>query len=147
MLDRRFLGLARALPPQAKRSSKFLSRLQMELDRDLGLLPLDGRPPPCVFATRSLANTASHTTMVGRKVVNKVLQRVSRTHKPPAGGRLLASRVVQYWRQEPDTLSAVRDLGIFRPRWWQDVLSGTIEPEPGTVAFTLNLLGAADRPQ
>lgn len=147
MLDRRFLELARALPPQAKGGSKFLSRLQMELDQGLAMLPLDGRPPPYVFATRSLANTASQTMMVGRKAVNKALQRISRKRKPPAGGRVLATRVVEHWRQEPETLSAVRDLGIFRPQWWQDVLSGTLEPQPGTVAFTLNLLAAADRPQ
>ena len=55
MLDDRFISIATALDPLDKRNSRFLSRLQLELDPELGAIPLDGRPAPAAYAHRSRA--------------------------------------------------------------------------------------------
>lgn len=144
MLDRRFLDIARGLPPRAKRSSRFLSRLQVALDPELAAIPLDGRPAPDVYATRSVANTVTLASLTAGKVVRKGRQKLQRSRKAPAGGNVLAAKVVQHWRDEPAVLDALRGLGIVREPWLRDLVAGTTEPQPGAVAFVTNLLVAAD---
>ena len=67
MLDDRFIAIARSLPPGDKRNSIFLSRLQLALDDELAHIPLDGRPAPVAYATRSIGNSTRQITCTMRK--------------------------------------------------------------------------------
>ena len=146
MLDRQFLDIALGLVPKDKRNARFLSRLQLALDADLAAIPLDGRPAPKVFARSSLANSATLMSLVGRKIARKSRQRLRHVSTPPVGGQVLASKVVQHWRAEPQILDSIRSVGVVRPDWIDQVLGGLVEPEPATVAFLVNLVVAeADR--
>ncbi len=83
-------------------------------------------------------------TLVAHKVVGKVQQRLRRTHKPPAGGETLASKVVEHWRGHPESLAGLTESEIVRPDWVDQVLDGTLDPEPSAIAFVLNLTTASD---
>jgi asparagine synthase (glutamine-hydrolysing) len=144
MLDARFLDLARRLAPSSKRKSRFLGRIQAELDGELARLPLDGRPPPMVYAEPGAVSAARIAATSARRMVGKARQRFTGQRRPPAGGMIIASKVVEFWRQAPSTLDPLMAVGIVRPAWVDDVLTGRVDPEPGTVALMLNLLTAAD---
>lgn len=139
MLDDRFIAVATALGPRDKRSSLFLSRLQLELDAELGHVPLEGRPPPAVYATRSPANSARLAAATGDKLRRKVVQRARHRNRPPAGSEILAGKLVTRWRESSETLAPVAALGVFRPSWLDSVVSGEVEPSPSALALLLNL--------
>ncbi len=80
--------------------------------------------------------------MVARKIVRKANQRLRHIHRPPAGGAVLAQKVVEHWRQTPQALEPVDLLGIVRPLWITEVLDGTIAPDAATVALVVNLIEA-----
>jgi asparagine synthase (glutamine-hydrolysing) len=140
MLDGRFVEIARSLPPRMKRNSLFLSRLLVALDQELAEIPLDGRPAPVTFANPSFLSSVRGTSATLRKIGRKARQRLYRTHRPPAGGEILAAKVIQHWRQKPDSFDCLEGLGIFRSDWLKKVLTGSVEPEPATVAMLVNLL-------
>jgi asparagine synthase (glutamine-hydrolysing) len=139
MLDDRFIAIARGMAPESKRHSLFLARLQMELDPDLGRLPLDDRPAPEAYARPGVANRARAAATVARKTVRKVRQRVGHESRPPAGGAVLAGKVVEHWRAHPEALEPARRLGVLDDAWWDGVVSGGTEPAPSAVAFAVNL--------
>ena len=116
MLDDRFISIATALDPLDKRNSRFLSRLQLELDAELGSLPLDGRPAPAAYAHRSVRNSARQTAATVGKARSKVLQRLRRETRPPAGGEILADKVVAHWRDDPGALEPLHRPGRLRGR-------------------------------
>jgi asparagine synthase (glutamine-hydrolysing) len=144
MLDARFLDLARGLAPSSKRKSRFLGRLQAELDGKLARVALDGRPSPLVYAEPGPVSAARIAATSARKAVGKARQRLTRERRPAAGGVVLAAKVVEFWRQSPSTLNPLISIGIVRPTWVDDVLARRADPVPGPVAFILNLLTAAD---
>jgi asparagine synthase (glutamine-hydrolysing) len=144
MLDDRFLDTANALVPRYKHAGLFLSRLQLELDPELAMVPLDGRPAPYVYARRSVGNTARLSAVTAAKFAHKARQRLTGSHRPPAGGPVLAAKVVEHWRRNPNELSAVKDAGVIRWSWLDEVLSGEREPEPCTVALLVNLAVAGE---
>ena len=41
---------------------------------------------------------------LGKRVARKAMQRLSRRNRPPAGGAVLAGKVVQFWREQPAIL-------------------------------------------
>lgn len=139
MLDQKFLAVASRLAPTSKSRSLFLARLQMELDSELGRLPLEGRPAPVHYADprrwRDVLNTAS----TAKTLTRKVWQRLRRSNRPPAGGDVLASKVVQYWRMHPEVLDQAAATGLFRDDWLGGVLEGEVVPRPSSVAFVTNL--------
>jgi asparagine synthase (glutamine-hydrolysing) len=142
MLDDRFIGIATGLSPDAKRNSRFLSRLQLELDLELAALPLDDRPPPAAYAHRSLRNSVQLTTATAHKARRKIAQRARRQLRPPAGGEVLAAKVVSHWRQSPTALDSLRDLDVFREEWLDDLVKGQHQPPTSAVALVVNLVGA-----
>lgn len=144
MLDPRFLGIARSLSPRAKRGSRYLSRLLIELDAELADIPLDNRPPPRVFASSSPANTSARIALTARKGSKKVSQRLRRAHRPPAGGAQMADNVVAHWREHPELLEGVGGLGIVRTEWLDELTSGAVAAEPSAVAFLLSLSVVAE---
>jgi asparagine synthase (glutamine-hydrolysing) len=144
MLDDRFIAIARGLPPRDKRNSLFLSRLQIELDDELAHVPLDGRPAPVAYATKSLSNSTRQLTSTMRKAARKAGQRVMRANRPPAGGEILAGKVVEHWRANPGLLDSTRALGIFREPWIAEALAGDVQPDPSAVALVINLQVAAE---
>jgi asparagine synthase (glutamine-hydrolysing) len=147
MLDDRFIEIARTLDPRDKRNSMFLSRLQVALDGDLARVPLDGRPAPIAYATRGIGNSTRQMATTVGKIARKARQRATRTNRPPAGGEILARKVVEHWRSNPELLDLVRDAGVFRGAWIGEVLAGHVDPAPSAVALMTNLsvAGAACR--
>jgi asparagine synthase (glutamine-hydrolysing) len=144
MLDDRFIAIARSLAPSDKGHSMFLSRLQVALDEELARIPLDGRPAPVAYARRSVANSARQHASTLRKAASKARQRVRRANRPPAGGEILAHKVVEHWRENPAVLDAARDLGVFREPWLEQMLSGAVDPSPSAVTLLTNLRVAVE---
>jgi len=144
MLDDRFISIATALPPLDKRNSRFLSRLQLELDTELGSIPLDGRPAPAAYANRSLRNSAQLTAATLDKARRKVAQRLRGQNRPPAGGEVLAAKVVAHWRENPAALEPLGDLEVFRQEWLEALVGGVDTPPSSAVALMVNLLGALE---
>jgi asparagine synthase (glutamine-hydrolysing) len=139
MLDDRFIEIARGLSPRDKRSSMFLSRLQIALDDELARVPLDGRPAPVAYANPSIANSARQAASTLRKAAKKAGQRAVRANRPPAGGAILARKVIEHWRAHPAVLEPVRRTNIFRSAWLDQVIEGVIEPDPSAVTLVTNL--------
>ncbi|MET0933483.1 MAG: hypothetical protein ABWX56_07205 [Mycetocola sp.] len=142
MLGEQFLRIASRLPPTEKARSRFLARLQMELDPELGGIPLEGRPSPVAAAYPSPWRSAAAAIGTGRRLGRKVTQRIRHHNRPPAGGSVLAEKVVEHWRMHPELLSTAQ-LGTFiRPEWIDGVLAGRVAPRPSSVAFLTNLIVA-----
>ncbi|MFB7891628.1 asparagine synthase-related protein [Microbacterium sp. NPDC056044] len=144
MLDHAFLDLARRLTPQDKANSRFLGSLQMALDPELGVIPLDGRPAPAAYANPSRWEPVMDALSTGKRFARKAVQRLQRGNRPPAGGTVLAAKVVEHWRARPATLSAVEDLDFVDGDWVARMLEGSLEPRPSSVAFLTNLIVATD---
>jgi asparagine synthase (glutamine-hydrolysing) len=146
MLDPQFLDIAARLAPRDKAQSRFLARLQMELDPELGRIPLEGRPPPIAYAQPSAWRAATLAASTGRRLAKKIMQRVRQGNRPPAGGTVLAAKVVEHWRQCPSIVN-LASLGNFvRTAWLEEVLAGRTQPRPSSVAFIANLITATSRP-
>jgi asparagine synthase (glutamine-hydrolysing) len=139
MLDDRFIAIAQAMAPESKRNSRFLARLQMALDPGLGRVPLDGRPPPEAYADPNLRNRLLAAETLARKAARKVRQRLRSDTRPPAGGAVIAAKVVEHWRHEPALLRATLAHDVLDEAWVEGVLAGEVEPAPSTVAFVLNV--------
>lgn len=144
MLDDRFIAIARSLPPRDKRNSMFLSRLQVALDDQLARVPLDGRPAPVAYAHKSVRNSARQIATTLHKAARKARQRVGRATSPPAGGEILARKVLEHWRSNPALLDPVRPMGIFREAWIDQVLACKMDPDPSAVTLLTNLRVAAE---
>jgi asparagine synthase (glutamine-hydrolysing) len=144
MLDDRFISIAMALRPLDKRNSRFLSRLQLELDAELGSIPLEGRPAPAAYAHRSVRNSARQTAATVEKGRKKVIQRLRHESRPPAGGEILADKVVAYWRDNPGALEPLRSLDVFGQDRLESLVAGGSTPSSSAVALLVNLLGAMD---
>jgi asparagine synthase (glutamine-hydrolysing) len=142
MLDDRFLRIARRLSPQDKRNARFLSRLLLALDRDLAAIPLDGRPTPLAYAHRSLRNTAQLVGSDMAKFRHKVVQRIRQVNRAPAGGEILAAKVVEHWQANPGLLEPLRKMDIFDSEWLDGVVEGRVIPKSSSVSFMVNLIAA-----
>ena len=146
MLDDRFIAIATALDPLDKRSSRFLGRLQLALDDELGSIPMDGRPAPAAYAHRSARNSARQTAATVAKARGKVLQRLRGETRPPAGGEVLAAKVVEHWRAEPSVLEPLHGLGVFADPWLDSVTAREAPlPPSSAVALAVNLVAALHR--
>lgn len=145
MLDPQFLSIASRLTPYDKANSRFLARLQMELDPDLGRIPLEGRPAPIVYAYPNLWRTATLAASTGRRLAKKAIQRISRGSRPPAGGTVMAAKVVAHWRQEPSILSGAPLRDFVGAQWLDQLMDGRIQPRPSSVALIANLVAATTR--
>ena len=143
MLDAGFLDIAARLSPRDKAGSRFLAALQMELDPELGRLPLDGRPAPAAYANPPRWQPALSGLSLGKRVARKAMQKLRRGNRPPAGGTVLAGKVVQFWREQPRTLEPLAALGFVRDQWVENLLSEKTEPRPSSVAFVTNIVVAA----
>ena len=143
MLDPGFLDIVRRLAPQDKAGSRFLARLQMELDPELGLRPLDRRPAPAVYASPPRWQPALDAASLARRAARKGLQKVRRGSRPPAGGTEMTHKVVEFWRAHPETLDPFVELDFVNDSWVEDVLAGRVDPRPSSVAFVTNLVVAA----
>lgn len=139
MLDDRFIAIAQGMTPASKHGSLFLARLQMALDPDLGRMSLDGRPAPEAYAHPGLANRARAVRTLAGKATRKARQRIGHSTRPPAGGAVLATKVLELWRREPHLLDPARDHGVLDEAWLDRLVSGEVDVAPSTVAFVLNV--------
>jgi len=147
MLDHEFLGIAARVRPQDKAHARFLARLQMELDPELGAIPLDGRPAPSAYANPGMWRPGLDAMRTGTRWARKAMQRVQRGNRPPAGGTVLAAKVVEHWRDEPGLLEPLATLEFLEQDWIDGVLTGRVEPRPSSVAFLTNLVVATTAAQ
>ena len=144
MLERRFLDIARSLPPHEKKNMKYLSRLVRELDGDLAAVPLDGRPAPASFAEPGLRTIAASGLGTGRKVWGKVQQRLHGERRPPVGGAVLASRCLEHLRGAPEVLTRIGALGVMDERYLDAVAAGSAEADPATTSLMVVLAVATE---
>jgi asparagine synthase (glutamine-hydrolysing) len=142
MLDHSFLEVAGRLAPRDKANSRFLARLQVELDPELGRIPLEGRPPPIAYSTPSRMEPILNTWRVGRRLARKAVQRVRRGNRPPAGGEILTGKIAEHLRAHPDLLTPLTSLAFVQQDWVEGVLYGQIEPRPSSMALVVNLVTA-----
>lgn len=144
MLDEEFLTIAHRLAPADKADSRFLARLQMRLDPDLGRIRLEGRPAPAAYAQPGAWSSAVRGLSTGRRLAKKAVQRIRRGTRAPAGGEQLCALVIRHWREN----GAILDDPVLRPfirrRWVDDVLAGRVDPSTSSVAFVTSLLSAVE---
>ena len=144
MLDDRFISIASGLRPLDRRNSLFFSRLQLELDAELGSIPLDSRPAPSAYAHRSARNSARKTRATFTKARKKVVQRLRHDNRPPLGGAAFAAKVIAHWRDDPSTLEPLSRLDVFGKDWLDGLVSGAHTPPTSAVALMVNLIGAVE---
>ena len=142
MLCQEFLSIASRLRPEDKAHSRFLARLQMELDPELGRIPLEGRAAPIVMTHQSPWRSATGAVNSGRRLARKVAQRIRGGNRAPAGGFQLAGKVVDHWREHPEIVSQALPSAFIRPDWIADVLDGRVVPRASSVALVTNLIVA-----
>ncbi|WP_405218115.1 asparagine synthase-related protein [Agrococcus sp. Ld7] len=143
MLDPAFLDIAAGLTPQEKAGSRFLAALQMELDPELGRRPLDGRSAPAAYAHPAPWQPVVQVAGTGRRLAQKALQRVRRGNRSPAGGAVLAGKVVDHWRARPELLDPLAALPFLEQDWLERVLRGDHDPKPSAVGFLTALVVSA----
>ena len=144
MLDPDFMSLVRSVAPREKHRARFWGRLQMELDQELGRLPLEGRPPPEHYARGGRSARTRHVVRQLEKAALKARQRALGARRPPVGGTTVAGAVVHHVRAHGAVLEPLRHSGWFDDGWLDAVLDGTVHPQPSTVAFMVNMLVALD---
>ena len=147
MLCQQFLSIASRLAPGDKAQSRFLARLQMELDPELGRIPLEGRPAPIAAAHPGPWRSTIGAFSTGHRLARKIGQRIRSGNRPPAGGFVLATKVAEQWREHPGILSSSTLSTFIRPDWIEAVLAGRVEPRPSSVAFVTNLIVASEGAQ
>jgi asparagine synthase (glutamine-hydrolysing) len=140
LLHPEFIAMARTLAPQDKSHARFLGRLQMALDPELGRVPLEGRPPPEAFAFPGLPGRTRQAVTQSRRAVRQIAPRARGARRPPAGGSVVATGVLDHFRAHPTLADPLRDCGWFDPPWLEQLLDGTVQPQPNTVAFMMNVL-------
>lgn len=138
MLDQTFVDLVRSVPSGEKRTM-LLSRILVELDPGLASVELDRRPAARVYAVRSWGGPARLALSQGRRVASTLGQLGAGRTSPPAGDDVLAGKVTEHWRAEPELLEPVRALGVFRDSWLDQVLLEGRRPSSSTVALLLTL--------
>ena len=146
MLDHDFVDIACRLTPQDKAHARFLAALQLELDPELGRRRLDGRASPAAYAHPSPWHPVAQTLRTGKRLVRKAVQRAQRGNRPPAGGDVLARKVVEWWRRDPGTLDVLRATDFIEGQWLEDMLAGRVQPRPSSVGFLTNVVVAASAP-
>jgi asparagine synthase (glutamine-hydrolysing) len=82
---------------------------------------------------------------MGRRAARKIAQRIRRGNRPPAGGFLLAAKVVEHWREHPELLSQAELRPFIRPDWIDGMLERRFAPRPSSVAFLTSLMVATRR--
>ncbi|MFU8875979.1 hypothetical protein [Micromonospora sp. SL4-19] len=142
MFDRRFIQLAHAVSPEQKGSGLLTGHLIHRLDPALAAVPLDSGLVPARLGQRGLRDRAAAARVTARKLSRKVRQRLRRSGRAQLGAAEVAALVAEHWRNEPDVLAPLRNNGIVREAWLDEVLAGRREPAPATVAFLTNLLVA-----
>jgi asparagine synthase (glutamine-hydrolysing) len=142
MFDRRFIELALAVAPADKRDSRLLGRLMSRLDPELADVPLDTGLVPAELGSRSLRARIATRTQTARKGARKVRQRLGRGRRPQLGAAQMSTLVLQHWRAEPDACRPLYDVPGLRRSWLDELLAGTRDAQPTTMAFLINLLAA-----
>lgn len=142
MLDHRFREIVRALSPRDKQDSRFLGMLQLSLDDELARIPLDDRPPPIVYARPNPVGLLRQRLVYAQKLARKVRQRVQGSHRPPPGGTIISTRILEYLREHPATLKPVRDSGLFDEEWLEGIAKGSTGAAPSSLALLTNTLVA-----
>jgi asparagine synthase (glutamine-hydrolysing) len=144
MLDRRFVQLALATSPDAKRNAHLMGRLMSRLDARLASVPLDSGLVPARLGRPGLVTTMTVARVTARKAAGKIQQRLRRMRKAQLGAEELASLVVAHWRAEPSTVDPLRRIGFINPGWLDELLDARRNTRAATVAFLVNVLVASE---
>ncbi|WP_252974195.1 asparagine synthase-related protein [Janibacter melonis] len=133
---------ALALPPRERASSTFLTRVLVELDRDLALVPLDGRPPPIVNLRTGPARQVQRSRLLAGRVARKARQRLAGRSAPSAVSRTWAAAVHEAWRADPSGLHRLADEDLLARGWVTGFAHGGASLDDAGTAFVVNLLHA-----
>lgn len=140
MLDRRFVDIARSVPPAGKKGARFLARVLTALDPDLATIPMDGRPAPRVLARPTVAHRAQIAAARAPKLARKIGQRVSGSALPPEGGALMTGKITDHLRANPQLLESLCTHDFLDQRWLAGVASGAVELPVSACAMLVTLL-------
>ncbi|MCT9818994.1 asparagine synthase-related protein [Microbacterium sp. W1N] len=142
MLDPQFLRIASRLSPHDKAGARFLGLLQERLDPELAAEPLDGRPAPSAYAHPSPLRPLTDRLETARRFTRKGVQRLRHGSRAPAGGEVMAGRVIEHWRAQPDILAPLAAVPFIDAGWIDALVEGRHTPRVSAVAFLTNLLVA-----
>ncbi|MGS2616994.1 hypothetical protein ACVCAH_21085 [Micromonospora sp. LZ34] len=140
MFDRRFIQLAHSVSPDQKGSLLLTGQLIHALDPELAAVPLDSGLVPARLGQPGIRNRAAAARVNGRRLSRKVWQRLRHSGRAQLGAAEVAALVVQQWRAEPDVVAPLRDSGIVREAWLDELIAGRRASDAATVAFLTNLL-------
>jgi asparagine synthase (glutamine-hydrolysing) len=126
--------------PEDKRNGLLTGRLISLLDPQLADVPLDSGLLPRRLGRAGLPARMAAGRVTARKAAKKIRQRMRGQGRPQLGAAEMATLVVAYWRTAPDVAAPLRDTGLIRESWLDEVLAGRVTPAPSTVAFLVNLL-------
>lgn len=143
LLDHGYMTIVSRLRPSSKANSRFFARVQMELDPELGHLPLEGRPTPASYAHPSTRTAVAGAYGNASRLLRKLIQRARHTNRPPVGSDLLASKVVSYWRENPETLTNWLRPDVVSEEWVSELIARKLDPRPSSVALLTNLVVAS----
>ncbi len=145
MLDDRFIAIARSSASSRQAElhvpEPLAGRPGRRARASSARRPAGARSPTRTGASR---NSTRQVVSTVHKAARKARQRAMRANRPPAGGEILARKVVEHWRANPALLDPARAIGIFREPWIDQVLAGDVDPDPSAVALMTNLRVAAE---
>lgn len=143
MFDHRFIELALGVPPGDKRDSILLGRLTDRLDKDLAKIRLDSGLSPAALGYRTPLTRIATSASTATKIAHKIGQRLRHARRPQLGAEHAATVTLKHWRVDRSACAPLYDAPFLRSQWLDEVLDGTREASPTTVAFLLNILAAA----
>lgn len=117
LMHPKFVSLVQQCPPEYKRGSRFMAQVLYELDPGLARIPLDSGYVPVQLADSGLVAHVRSCHVTARKVMNKARRQLSHTGRPGTGASLLASRVLEHWRSQPDLLDGLAHLEMIDNNW------------------------------
>ena len=134
-----FVELARECPPEHKRGSRFMALVLRELDSGLARFPLDSGYIPANLARANMTSRLQSSGITGRKVVNKVRQRLSHSGRSTRSAGWLTQNVLEYWRSKPSLLDRLARQEMIDNDWLSQVLARRQAANAATVGFLMNL--------
>lgn len=139
-LDAAFIHWAAGQPTSVRADSRLLAHVLRDLDPTLAGVPLAGGPPPLHLASGLPARLVRRSPAKAAKFGRKVVQRVRRTSRPPAGAGAVAQDLVRAWSAGQAPFIRLRGVPFLDDSWLANAeteLSSHLTPP--TVSFLANL--------
>jgi asparagine synthase (glutamine-hydrolysing) len=142
LLDSEVLACTWAVPARLRAGSRYAVRVLGHLDEELARIPLSsGLRPVALDRTLTMSRRLGENTWRGflSKAGNKVWRTLRARRRSPVGASLMASAVVEHWRERPSLLEPVLATGLVNPQWTERLLQRSRPVDTAAVDFLLNL--------